>query len=448
MKKNINIVIFIALACIMVVLLNDCDILNVRSEDAIPAEVAFKNKAGIEQGILGTYDAMQSYSFYGRSFMHLPELSSDNVEHPLEGTKADYAEVDNHVILPENSTIDGIWAAIYNTINTANSVIEKVPGIKDMTDDEKNKALGELYFIRALCHFNLVNLFGAVPLELTPTKGTSGLDIARTPVDSVYIQIIKDLTFAETYLDASTSTKIRASRYAATALLARVYLYHKDYQLAHDKAVDVINNGGYSLPAFSSVFGADGSGESIFEIDFTITDRNRISEYYFPKVINGIYELAPTQDLIKAFDVTKDKRYKVCIADTFSLPYAYKYRDMSTGADNVIVLRLAEMYLIRAETETHLASPVIADIQSDINIIRNRAGLDNTLASTVGTLVTAIEEERRLEFAFEGHRWFDLIRTGRSLQVIPGLTDIRKTLFPIPISEILTNPKMVQNMGY
>jgi hypothetical protein len=445
-SNRINIL--IGLALLAMPLMNSCNVLDVESESSIPASEAFKNKKGIEQGVLGSYDAMQSLSYYGRTFSLFPDLSSDDLAHPSEATSSDYAEVDGHVILPENSAAEGIWNSIYNTVNAANSVIVKVPGMTDMTDDEKNLALGELYFIRALCHFNLVNLFGAVPIKTLPTVGVNNLNSKRDPVESVYAQIVTDLTFAKDHLKASSSTKTRASKYAAKALLARVYLYQKKYDAAYQEANEVIINGGYTfLNNYADIFADDGSAETIFEIDFASDDRNRIAEFNFPKTMNGRYEVAPSASIINAFSAN-DKRKSVTIAYDGANAYAKKYDDLSTGADNVIVLRLAEMYLIRAEAKAHLENPVIKNIQDDINTIRTRAGLENTTASTVLALTTAIEEERRLEFAFEGHRWFDLVRTGRALSLIDGLRDSRMTLYPIPSSEVLTNDLMKQNPGY
>jgi hypothetical protein len=436
------------LMALLMPLVSSCNVMDVESEDSIPADKAFKDKKGIEQGILGSYDALQSLSYYGRTFSILPDLSSDDLKHPSEATSTDYAEVDGHVILPENSAVEGIWNSIYNTINTANSVIVKVPGMSDMTEEEKNNALGELYFIRALCHFNLVNLFGAVPIKTSPTVGVSNLNAKRDAVEEVYNQIITDLIFAAENLPASTSTKVRATQYAAKALLARVYLYEKNYSAAYQKANDVLQNGGYTfVDNYADIFAADGSAETIFEIDFASDDRNRIAEYNFPKTLNGRYEVAPSALLISAFS-SSDARKNVTIAFDGVNAYAKKYDDLSTGADNVIILRLAEMYLIRAEAQAHMDNPVIKNIQDDINAIRNRAGLDNTSASTVSELLTALEDERRLEFAFEGHRWFDLVRTGRATTVIDGFDDNRMTLYPIPSSEVLTNNLMTQNPGY
>ncbi|MFN8208072.1 MAG: RagB/SusD family nutrient uptake outer membrane protein [Bacteroidales bacterium] len=438
------------LSLTLIYLLTGCDVLNVEPEDSIPAASAFKDKTGIERGILGSYSDFQSLSYYGRAFLVFSDLAADNLIHPPDATNSDFAEIDNNALLPENSAVWNFWSAAYSGINTANNVIVKVPEMTDMSDEEKNAALGELYFIRALNHFNLMNIFGPVPLKTKPTVGAKNLDAARNTVAEVYKQIIDDLSFAEQHL-GNSSTKIRATKFAATALLARVYLYKGDYDLAWEKADTVIKAGGYTLlDDYSSIFSNDGSAETIFEIDFTELDRNRIAEYNFPKSLNGRREVAPAPLLISAFSADDTLRKNVTIAYDGANAYANKYNDLSKGADNVIVLRLAEMYLIRAESEVRKASFDANAVQDDINEIRGRAHLPPTAATSREELLLVIENERRLEFAFEGHRWFDLVRTGRAMSVLPTVTNADKTLFPIPTQELQTNnsPGMEQNHGY
>ncbi len=427
-----------------------CDVLDVQPQNSIPADQAFKDKSGIEKGIFGAYSSFQSLSYYGRTYGIFADLAADNLGHPTDATATEYAEVDNNNILPENGSVANIWAACYDGINVANNVIEKVPAMADMTEDEKNQALGELYFIRALNHFNLLIYFGGIPIKTTPTIGLDDLDIPRSTVDQVYTQIITDLTFASEHLQASTSLKIRATKYAAFGLLARVYLYKKDYAMASQMASKVIDEGGYTLlDNYADIFGSDGSAETIFEIDFTELDRNRIAEYNFPKSLNGRREVEPTENLIGAYEIG-DERYAASIAmDGSGLAYPIKYPDLNTGAENVIVIRLGEMYLIRAEAEAHDNGDITA-IQDDIDKIRERANLPGTSASTYEALLLATEKEQRIEFAFEGHRWFDLVRTDRAVAVLPNVTSVNQTLFPIPSEELQTNnnPGMYQNPGY
>lgn len=424
-----------------------CDVLDVKPQDAVKGDQAFKDKSGIEKGILGTYASLQNLSYYGRSYMIFNDLAADNLNHPADGTQLDYAQVDNNGILPENGSVAGIWASAYESLNTGNNVIVRIPEMTDMTQVEKDKALGELYFLRALNHFNLMVYYGAIPIKTTPTVGTTNVDVPRDPTAAVYQQIIADLTFAEEHLD-ETGIKVRATKYAATALLARVYLYKGDYALAAAKAAEVIESEGYDLIGYDEIFADDGSPETIFEVDFTILNRNRIAEYNFPKSINGRREVEPNAELLSSYEVG-DLRKNASIAYAGALAYAIKYDDLSGGEDNVIVLRLAEMYLIRAEATARLNGN-IADIQDDINLIRARADLSGTPASTHAQLLTAIEKERRVEFAFEGHRWFDLVRTGRAVDVLPKVNNVNQTLFPIPLTEIQTNrnPGMSQNPGY
>ncbi|HZV70370.1 MAG TPA: RagB/SusD family nutrient uptake outer membrane protein [Saprospiraceae bacterium] len=442
MIKNI-ILLFAILCCVW-----SCDVLDVEPQNSIPASEAFKNKNDLERGILGAYNSFQSLSYYGRTYGIFADLAADNLAHPPNATAVAYAEVDNNAILPENTSVDGIWTAIYDGLNVVNNVITKVAGIPDMTVAEKNEAFGELYFIRALHHFNLTNYFGAIPVKTTPTVGLTNVNVPRDPVDAVYNQIITDLLFASEYLPAS-SDRIRASKGAANALLARVYLYKKDYANAVTYATKVIDDNNYSfLPEYSDVFSSEETAESIFEIDFTALDRNRIAEYNFPLAENGRGEVTPSADMIDSYEFG-DKRFDATYAYSGTTPYVVKYDDLSTGSENVIVLRLAEMYLIRAEAGAKLQTDITL-IWGDVNIIRNRAGLGTNNTVSYDDVLNAVEKERRHELAFEGHRWFDLVRTGRAVDVLGTVTNINQTLFPIPLSELLTNtnPGMYQNPGY
>ena len=426
-----------------------CDVLDVEPQNSISAEEAFNTKEDIDKGILGAYASFQSLSYYGRTFGIFSDLAADNLSHPVDATATAYAEVDNNSILPENGSVDGIWSIAYDGINVANNVIDKVPTIADMTEQEKNEALAELYFIRALNHFNLLNYFGGVPIKVAPTVGVNNLDAPRNTEEEVYNQIINDLIFSVEHLPVS-STKIRASNAAAKALLAKVYLYKKEYPLAILMASEVISDGGYTLPDnYRDVFEDDESDESIFEISFSELERNRIAEYNFPTSLNGRREVEPSQDLLDAYEAN-DERFEASIAFEGDKAYAIKYDDLSLGTGNFIVLRLADMYLIRAEAEASLQAPNVSSVQSDINEIRVRANLQPTSESSITQLLRIIEDERRIEFAFEGQRWFDLVRTDRAITVLPNVSSTNQMLFPIPTDEIQTNnsPGMVQNPGY
>lgn len=431
------------------VLVFSCDVLDVEPQNSISAENAFKTKDDIDKGILGAYASFQSLSYYGRTYPIFSDLAADNLSHPIDATAIEYAQVDANNLLPENATNSNMWALIYDGINVANNVISKVPSIEDMTTQEKNQALAELYFVRALNHFNALVYFGDIPLVLTPTVGANGLDKPRVPTDEVYAQLINDLNFAADNLPAG-GPKTRTSKYAAMALLSRVLLYSENYEQAAMVASEVIDNGDYTLlENYAEIFSEEETGESIFEIAFTALERNRIAEYNFPRSLNGRREVKPAEDLLEAYE-ENDERFEASIGFEATEAYAIKYDDISIGAENFIVLRLAEMYLIRAEANAKGAAPNPNEIKSDLNEIRSRAGLPALTTNNVTQLIAAIERERRVEFAFEGHRWFDLTRTNRAEAVLPDVTNNNQTLFPIPFDEIQTNndPDMVQNPGY
>ncbi|MBE0641513.1 MAG: RagB/SusD family nutrient uptake outer membrane protein, partial [Bacteroidales bacterium] len=203
--------------------------------------------------------------------------------------------------------------------------------------------------------------------------------------------------------------------------------------------------GGYSLAtAFGDLFDGN-TTEPVFEVVFDAQNSNRLAQYFFARSLTGRYEVGPSNALMQGFDPA-DLRS----ANTFSLsadnvPYGIKYKDIVAGTDRVMVLRLAEMYLIRAEARAYTNGDIGA-IRDDIDILRTRAGLPATTASDHESLKLAIENERRWEFAFEGQRWSDLVRTGRAVTVLGIDPDFM--LFPIPLSELLTNKLMTPNPGY
>jgi hypothetical protein len=431
-----------------------CELLDPKPTNAITSADAIKDQNGVNKAIIGCYSALQYSTYYGRNYVVMGDITTNNLV--WTGTSPDYNQINNNSILADNLIVRDIWSAIYDAINRVNNVITILPDIS-MSQSSKDNAYGECYFLRALSHYNLVRLWGAVPIKTIPTTGNlAELQVPRDPVDAVYKQVISDLTQADAKLPDENAIG-RATKAAAKALLARVYLnrYNLFKDAADlDKAIDfsaqLISSTKFSMVNdFNNLFNPEANTESIFEITFNAQDPNSFAVYYFTKLLAGRYEFAPTDTLINSFE-PNDLRKTSCIAfDAAGSPYGYKYRDMVTGSDRVYLFRLAEMYLIRAEANTYKQAP-IAEIQSDINVIRKRAGLSDTDASTYAALFLAIEKECKHEFAFEGHRWFDLTRTDRAIWVLPNIISKNQYLFPIPQSELQTNtnPGMVQNPGY
>lgn len=428
-------------------------VLDIKPTDSVAAEDAIKNKAGVERALVGSYNSLQATGLYYLNAILVGDVAADNLTHT--GTMMEYSQIENKPTPAENSIVEGMWSAAYNGINCVNNILVKLPGINDLTEQESAQFEGEALFIRGLLHFYLVTYFGGVPIQTQPTLDLSHVDIARNSTAEVYAQVISDLTIAKAKL-STTKVKGRANTYAASALLAKVYL--SKFQLLGDQASAglaiteagrVISEGGYSLaPDFGSLFfPANNTPESIFEVVFDAQNFTRLAQYFFARSLSGRYENAPEAELISSFELGDVVRLSATVAydSVTKQPYGYKYKDVSGGTDHVYVLRLAEMYLIRAEALAYTNGNV-ADIQSDINAIRHRAGLANTVAATIPDLKLAIEKECRHEFAFEGHRWADLVRTHRAATVL-GI-DEKYTLFPIPLSELQTNQLIKQNPGY
>jgi starch-binding outer membrane protein, SusD/RagB family len=446
----------IILSAIIALFLPACEVLEVDPYHSMPADQAITDAAGVTRGILGCYDAMQGVGHYGRNYIVVGDLAADILT--WTGTTAGYNQINNNSILADNVIVEGIWASIYNGLNRINNVIAQIPAVEGMTTQQKDRALAELYFLRALHHYDLVRLFGDVPLRTEPVFADEEmLNVPRQPVADVMASVNADLDFAISHLQQNI-TRGRASRPAAQALKARVSLHQffMDGQTAHlnnarNHATAVINHPGLQLETnYAALFSGESNRESVFEIEFNEQDRNRFAEYFFHTSLSGRYEFAPTQAFINSFS-PDDIRRDVIIAMAAGNPYANKYIDIVAGADNAYVFRLAEMYLIRAEAETLLQGDG-AGIRSDIDAIRVRAGLSPTTISdnNYQAFRLEIESQRMKEFAFEGHRWFDLVRTNRAQAVLENVNTVEQTLFPIPLTEILANdnPGMVQNPGY
>lgn len=374
-----------------------------------------------------------------------------------KGTKIELIALDENNLTPDNIIVEGVWEDIYTAINRANYILTGIQNINFLDETEKSDIVGQLLFLRALHYFNLVRLYGAVPLKLKPTtKNDPSNFLPRSPVDSVYQQIISDLNSAEIFI--KNLQPHWATVRSVKALKALVYLTLADFPHALQYANECLIENSYLESDYSKLFGSytEPSPEIIFYIPFLPSDNNRLAEYHFPNQLGGRYENAPKSDLVNS--ITASDKRKKWVADSLSTSfgvifYTKKYPNLSTGANNVSVLRNAELYFFRAEALYFIDSVVYFNtILNDINTVRQRAGLNPIASATAsGKLWPILENEKQIEFAFEGKRWFDLVRTNRALVKIPSITSVNQTLFPIPQTEILYNPHITpadQNPGY
>jgi hypothetical protein len=445
--KFINIVVVVA---VLVSGLTSCKkFLDNDPTGQISEDIALTSKDRIQRALTGAYSRLQVQEYYGAEWPNAVWLSDDNVTSFGSGTTD--LQFDGHAVLASSNTIEITWKAMYQAINAANNVINAVSVVEDpsMSDADRNSLEGQALFIRALVYFDLARTFGGVPLVLAPTRGLTDESFpAKSTVEEVYAQVLADLEEAEGKLP-DVVDRNRAHKKAAEALHARVALYQKDWETAEAYSTLVINSPDFSLVTpFETIITEKNNTESIFELAYNVTDANALSGYYYPAEMGGFYRVGPTNELVTLLkDPSIAGNRSVLLAETADAPYGNRYRaaNGSTNDDNYAVLRLAEMFLIRAEARANLEN--VSGGADDLNEIRHRAELGDTPAASKETLLKAIEDERRIEFAFEPHRWFDLIRTGRAGDVL-GVTDASKYVFPLPASEVLTNTNLVQNQNY
>tara|TARA_R110002124_G_scaffold147352_2_gene312569 strand:+ start:829 stop:2226 length:1398 start_codon:yes stop_codon:yes gene_type:complete len=365
----------------------------------------------------------------------------------------------NHTLLPSNSGVSVLWNSSYNQIYAANAIVEGVNNSTAITGDNRNRLKGEALFIRAFIHFNLVNLFGDIPY-ITSTDYKTNTMISKQTQADVYNQIIADLLEAkellpETYTSAQ---RIRPNKYTVSALLARVFLYTENWQLAENESNAIINKTAFYQwqDNLDLVFLKD-SPSTIWQLHPGVAGLNTMEgrTFIFTSAPPNIEAISP--ELFNAFEAG-DQRKNHWLGsvndgtDTYYFPFKYKLDTNSgTSQEYSIIFRLEEQYLIRAEARIHLGK--LAEAKNDINKIRQRATLANTTANTSEELSQAVLQERRVELFTEfGHRWFDLKRTGKTgtvLSVIKPAWKDRDNLLPLPASELLANSHLLpQNQGY
>jgi starch-binding outer membrane protein, SusD/RagB family len=436
------------LACIAAALvLGACDSpLEVDPTASIDSETALSTPRGIELGLNGAYRALQSGDLYGQEEMVFPDLYADNLD--FSGTFQTHREIALRQIPTSNGAVLNHWASAYSGINRANNLLAAIDVVTALTPAERNQYRGEALFIRGLLHHMMVRYFGDVPLMTTPSSGVTDASlVARTPAAQVYTQIETDLEEAATLLPAGRNNG-RATQGAANALLARVYLDQLKNTQARDKATLLINASTvYSLnPSFRSNWTTKNSVESIFELQYSINNSNNQAFWFYPQALGGRWGYSPSLNLFNAFEAG-DARRAASIQTSGTSRYGFKYHRIATSDDNVIVLRLAEMYLIRAEANARLGA-ADATVRADLDAVRARAGLAPLAVTVTGqaALLTAVLQERRVELAFEGHRFFDLRRHGVAETVLSITAN--RLLFPIPQAERDVNINLAQNPGY
>ena len=389
----------------------------------------------------------------------------------------------------------GEWEADYEAIYRANVVLERIPPI-DMNEGSKNRILAEARFIRAFSFYNLVTIFGGVPL-VDRVLSPSEFNLPRSTAEEVWQLIESDLNIAAMDLPLRSEYPLedlgRITKGAAQALLLKTYMYQSKFGAAEAMAFEIVSSGEYQLASdYASIFTEAGENneESVFEIQYMNASggnwgRNNANEGTFTNVFQrarGQFEgygfNLPTQDFVDEFfaEGFEDPRLSATVfrigenmgdrgvftKDATGFPHDYypkKYFNNKSeeapfgdpnpnGGSNYRVIRYADVLLLHAEAAFHNGNESAA--KNSLNAVRERVGLD-PINSSGPPLLQAIYHERRVELGLEGHRFFDLVRSGRAQEVLgsQGYDDNVHHIFPIPEQQIqLTNGSLIQNPGY
>lgn len=479
---------------IVVFLTQSCseDFLDLEPISSSTTGNSFNTENDIEAALVAVYNSLHN-EYYVWDNVLMGDVRSDNC-YAGPPDDVDIWAYDQLTITSNNSRIFNNWRDFYRGISRANTVLDKIEEISEISESRKTEIIGEAKFLRAFYYFDLVKQYGGVPIvEHTGTADPEKTQIPRNTVEEVYQFIINDLeasiaSLPETYGEGNSVDKARATKGSSNALLAKVWAQHPthDYAKAIQYADAVINSsaGFQLLGDYPSLFNGNNynNSESIFEAQYIggTSQGNWGPQLFLPPSISGDgwrKYATPSKNLVDAFfdqqDWTRldanviwewvpwvDEYYNAANSGEWvTFAYKQKHADGWNSGDQVYFLRLADILLLKAEAMAHLG-------QGDkgrgiVNQIRNRAGLSNTTA-TNAEMLNAVLLERRLELALESHRWDDLVRNDIVIQTMNNLQELNlitneyvnynmdenKKLLPIPLNELDRNPALEQNPGY
>lgn len=429
--------------------------LDIEPAESISLEKALSTENNIENVLIGAYEEIgQNTSFGGRTQV-ISDLLGNTDQVGWEGTFIQPRQAFSKGILVDNSFVRDIWGNSYEVINQVNLVLDNLDKIEDI--ETRNRIEGEAKFLRALSYFDLIRLFAqpfisgeannglGVPLRVNGIINYGeDLSISRNSILEVYSQIITDLD--DSYVKLPSNNSFFADKYSAKALLSRVYLHQQNYAAARDAADDVINNSGHNLTStFAQAFNNDNDSEEIlFALQVTSQGGDNDLITFYASQANGGRQgdITLQSGFFNLFDDSdNDVRASfIYISPDNGGTLTNKYTNQF---GNVPVLRLAEMYLTRAEANSREGTSIGSSPLDDINRIRARA---NAMPLSNPISIEQILNERQLELSFEGHLLHDIKRTQRSVGALPY--NDNSLVLPIPQSELDSNASITQNQGY
>lgn len=469
------------ITALSLITLSSCNsLLDISTKHALPQD-KMKTESGCKSLIIGAYDMMQDPLFAGRDIICTPDVLGDNCWPSPGATKY----VEQYYFQPRYNM--DIWESAYKQIESLN---EALYYLKDMEQTNSVKALeGEALFLRAYDYFYLAIVYSrtpghlvsdfnlCVPLLTEPFFNSDGniteqASVARANVDAVWAQIVQDLTNSFTYLDGNDGSNYpyRASAIAAKALLSRVYLYMGDWDNTITAATYVISKSpvGIYSGTYTDIFSK--GTESLWQLHYTtsenlassslhsaygtVDDGIRDAEGYGDGTGAGDAQLSVTEEFVNLLDKTKDTRFGALRKVHYSgqnLWWTTKFNSWggAFGLDDIPLIRISEIYLNRAEAYAHKADYISA--RTDVNTLRNKRGIGDATAVN-SALLNEILLQRRIELAFEGHRFFDMKRLGMNISRPNGLETVAyddyRVVAPISTSEMDVNKSLVNNPGY
>lgn len=481
---------FLLLVSVGVALLG-CDQIaldEAQPSQSISSDVAFNDLTGFEAALVSTYDRLQSVGRYGQHYMLYPSALADNSGF-IQGAGRYNGPTQNQPFQHLTS-----YGNPYDAINLANNIITKIQGFEDIQAPNpqavRDRIRGQAHFLRALNYFDLVrthayepgqevNGFSAgVILRTEPTESPDDADFrARAPNTEVYNQVVSDLQTAIDLLEGKDLSKRRANQAAAYGLLARVQLYQGNWAEAEQNATDAINaaeelGARLMTPSdYPSAWTAETLPESFFELSMTpgtngaatSSNESLASLSYAERAADAPpsegfrtfnFQVVPTADLVQTYPAGDVRRTLIDTLSSGELVLGKYNQTLGSHADRLPILRLAEMYLTRAEARAEQGND--AGARSDLNTLRQNRGISDVGSGVSGqALIDSILVERRRELVYEGHRFFDLKRRGRDIpkpQPNVGRTVLEyenfRVLAPFPTGEVTSNPQLKQNPGY
>jgi len=446
----------------------DKDFLELAPQQSVANEEALLTIDDFKSSITAAYNGLSSAAYYGRYFILVPDVMADDVkQHPSANRAKDYAE---YSAVIGDGIAEGLWQEMWQEINNLNTIINAQVELPSSVQADYDHIVGEAYALRGLVYFDMVRAF-AQHYSFTADASHLGVPIvlefdqfsepSRSTVSAVYDQVISDMNQGIAKLEDNTrsGTTSTLSKTAVKALLSRVYLYKDDLANAEALASEVINSSKYNLEStdnYIASWSATFQSESIFDISMTENDNRGSDALGRMYIVEGYGDYLPSNDLVSLIP-DDDVRSGLFKADEFLdgdyAPFRMNKFPSTAGADNTKVMRLSEVYLIRAEARARQNNNAA---QGDIDIIRQRA--QPTAAPVTATGQDLIDEamlEKRKEMCFEGQRLWDLLRHKQDIvrtQCTSSICTIsypaEKVILPIPEAELDANPNMQPNPGY